>query len=104
MLLLFLGTLSLTAAALPETNSTHKRNAHAFNPKHSLKNYIEILTHAPFVVYTFSIVAGFYYSIIIILFAIIARIYVSMISLEIFGSTKTLFQELKLIEIALALH
>ena len=105
---------------LPETHAKALRNPDALKPAHLLKNYTEIITHVPFVIYTFCMIAGFsgivafytigpfiliqqygmspkafgFCSLLIIAVAFIARLYMSLFSLKKFGITVTLLQGL----------
>ncbi|WP_440615403.1 multidrug effflux MFS transporter [Cysteiniphilum sp. 6C5] len=126
MFILVVITTLIVATRMPETLPPHRRNINALGPKHLLANYLEILKHTPFVIYTFCMIAGFsgivafytvgpfilinkygmspqnfgFLSIAIIGCAFIARLYMSIISLKKFGPLKTLFQGLSLMVLA----
>ncbi len=127
MMFILVAIIALIIATLmPETHPPHKRNMNALIPRHLLTNYLEVLKHAPFVIYTLCMIAGFsgivsfytvgpfilinkygmspqsfgFLSIAIIGCSFIARLYMSIISLKKFGVIKTLFQGLSLMVLA----
>ncbi|MDA0910944.1 MAG: multidrug effflux MFS transporter [Proteobacteria bacterium] len=126
MFILVLAVTIVVFSMLPETHPIAKRNVNALKPKHLISSYFEVITHAPFIIYTFCMIAGFsglvgfytvgpfilikkfgvspqdfgFCSIAIVGSAFVTRLYMSMISLKKFGTTATLFQGLSLMVIA----